>query len=223
MSAFVFTVKNYWGEEKVALESDLTELRLLRDMVLTIFMILSLLVFLRALLPSCWSQLRFWRKGWNMHCVQRCRSWLGGDFSAGLCCGQRWAVLERACAEQEWGSRALAAGGVYWGARGSKQEGEKPLNLSHKLFWPYGMCCSWSFPGTGKKPFSSTFSSLVRTFPLSWKFLRGFSVELDMENIANVIYPFLWTVKLAVQSACKKSTLLLAGQGFPQAVRLVFP
>lgn len=148
-----------------------------------------------------------------MHYVQTCRLWVGWGF---LSWGSvLWAVFGGAgcvLAARMRGAGMRKPGpccqrSLLGSSREQTGRGKKPLCLWHIPFWPYGMCCSWSFPGRGKKFFSSTFSSLVRTFPLSLKFFRSFSVELDMENIANVIYPFLQTVKLAVQGACEKNTL----------------
>lgn len=103
-----------------------------------------------------------------MHYVQTCRfgCWVGISLLGSML----WAVFGavgcvlaarmRAAGMRKSGP---SASGEFTGEfERANRKGKKTLNLSDILFWPYGMCCSWSFPGRGKKLFSSTFSSLIR-------------------------------------------------------------
>lgn len=102
-----------------------------------------------------------------MYYVQTCRFWCWVGISLGLCAvgSVQWCWV---CAgnTHAW-SRNGEVGHLLRAEFTEKFEranrkGKKTLNLPEILFWAYGMCCSWSFPGTGKKLFSSAYSSLIR-------------------------------------------------------------
>ena len=174
--------------------------------------------------------------------------WVGISFVTELCLlGKCSAVLgsvhasrHARSAEEEWGSEALA---VSWWCtakfRKANRRGKKKISIYRKYYSGLIVCVVHGGPRVEVRSFffSLLFSDQAWAFSFL-NFFRGFSVELDMENTASIIYPFLWTVKLAVWGVCVcgfgvpfenkvfrlyKQPITSGWSGFPWVVRSVFP